>query len=142
MLQGMIARGATIFSRRMYSRLWSACAVTSSIIHQGRLVAQGSLEEHSHGRYEAQIPAPGGHRNSRRKHVKAFLRIVGGTGSSEQELSWLGKCSVCDAILSRTYNCVNVHNILVHNMFRKEHFVKSIRGPGTKGPQRQCFFSS
>jgi ABC-2 type transport system ATP-binding protein len=70
-----------------------------AIIHRGRLVAQGSLEELRAG-VEAQAaaalagtspgesaaPAPG----EKLALEEIFLRIVGGTRGAEQELSWLG----------------------------------------------------
>ena len=64
-----------------------------AIIHQGRLVAQGSLEELRAG-VQAQAPAdPGdGAQRSGEKLTleQIFLRIVGGSHPAEQELSWLG----------------------------------------------------
>ena len=64
-----------------------------AIIHQGRLVAQGSLEELRAG-VQAQTPAglpaelsPDGEKLTLEE---IFLRIVGGARRSEQELSWLG----------------------------------------------------
>jgi ABC-2 type transport system ATP-binding protein len=68
-----------------------------AIIHQGRLVAQGSLEELRAG-VEAQAPAgtaqllgdgstpPG----AKMTLEQIFLRTVGGAPRSDQELSWLG----------------------------------------------------
>jgi ABC-2 type transport system ATP-binding protein len=64
-----------------------------AIIHQGRLVAQGSLEELRAG-VEANQPA--GSRDASQLSgekltlEELFLRIVGGTHRTEQELSWLG----------------------------------------------------
>jgi ABC-2 type transport system ATP-binding protein len=68
-----------------------------AIIHRGRLVAQGSLEELRAG-VEAQTPArPGdgsgnGSAPSAEKMTleQIFLRTVGGERRGEQELSWLG----------------------------------------------------
>jgi ABC-2 type transport system ATP-binding protein len=63
-----------------------------AIIHQGRLVAQGSLEELRMG-VEAQTSgAREGTATAGEKLTleQLFLRIVGGTGHAEQELSWLG----------------------------------------------------
>jgi ABC-2 type transport system ATP-binding protein len=69
-----------------------------AIIHQGRLVAQGSLEElragvesqaaaafAAGGAAGAALPAPG----EKLTLEQIFLRIVGGTRPAE-ELSWLG----------------------------------------------------
>jgi ABC-2 type transport system ATP-binding protein len=64
-----------------------------AIIHQGRLVAQGSLEELRAG-VEAQKPAASGDAapasGEKLTLEQLFLRIVGGTRRTEQELSWLG----------------------------------------------------
>jgi len=97
MLQGMIARGATIFLTshvlEMVERLCSHVA----IIHQGRLVAQGSLAELRTG-VEAETPTgsdddglPDGTMPSSEKLTleQIFLRTVGGSRRNE-ELSWLG----------------------------------------------------
>src|SRR5258708_6209288 len=91
MLQGMIARGATIFLTsdvlEMVERLCSHVA----IIHRGRLVAQGSLEELRAG-VEAQAPSGESvHRSGEKLTLEEiFLRVVGGERRAEQELSWLG----------------------------------------------------
>jgi ABC-2 type transport system ATP-binding protein len=62
-----------------------------AIIHKGRLVAQGSLEELRAG-VEAQTPAAGDGSAPGEKLTleQIFLRTVGGTRRAEQELSWLG----------------------------------------------------
>jgi ABC-2 type transport system ATP-binding protein len=63
-----------------------------AIIHQGKLVAQGSLEELRAG-VEAQTPAGSddeGVSGEKLTLEQLFLRIVGGTRRTEQELSWLG----------------------------------------------------
>jgi len=68
-----------------------------AIIHRGRLVAQGSLEELRAG-VEAQTPAISdngtglGLAASGEKLTleQIFLRTVGGARRTEQELSWLG----------------------------------------------------
>jgi len=63
-----------------------------AIIHQGRLVAQGSLEELRAG-VEAQTPAASGNGTARAGEKltleQIFLRVVGGSRPAE-ELSWLG----------------------------------------------------
>jgi ABC-2 type transport system ATP-binding protein len=93
MLQGMIARGATIFLTSHVLDIVERLCSHVAIIHQGRLVAQGSLEELRAG-VEALKPA-GSADASRVSGEKLtleelFLRIVGGTHRAEQELSWLG----------------------------------------------------
>jgi len=92
MLQGMITRGATIFLTSHVLEIVERLCSHVAIIHQGRLVAQGSLEELRAG-VGAQTPtgsedgaASGGEKLTLEK---IFLRIVGGT-RTEQELSWLG----------------------------------------------------
>jgi ABC-2 type transport system ATP-binding protein len=66
-----------------------------AIIHQGRLVAQGSLEELRAG-VEAQTP-PGSDVSGdsivpgeKMTLEQIFLRTVGGVRHTDQELSWLG----------------------------------------------------
>src|ERR1700691_1980419 len=99
MLQGMIARGATIFLTSHVLEIVERLCSHVAIIHQGRLVAQGSLEELRAG-VEAQALAagagPSGDGASRESASsekltleEIFLRIVGGS-RQEQELSWLG----------------------------------------------------
>jgi ABC-2 type transport system ATP-binding protein len=99
MLQRMIARGATIFLTSHVLEIVERLCSHLAIIHRGRLVAQGSLEELRAG-VEAQAaaalagtspgesaaPAPG----EKLALEEIFLRIVGGTRGAEQELSWLG----------------------------------------------------
>src|ERR1700677_1646115 len=99
MLQRMIARGATIFLTSHVLEIVERLCSHLAIIHRGRLVAQGSLEELRAG-VEAQaaaalagtvpgesaVPVPG----EKLTLEEIFLRIVGGTRHAEQELSWLG----------------------------------------------------
>ncbi len=91
MLQGMIARGATIFLTSHVLEIVERLCSHVAIIHQGRLVAQGSLEELRTG-VEAQTPAGNGAHSSAEKLTleEIFLRVVGGSRPVEQELSWLG----------------------------------------------------
>lgn len=99
MLQRMIARGATIFLTSHVLEIVERLCSHLAIIHKGRLVAQGSLEELRAG-VEAQAAAalvgaaPGGSGatapGQKLTLEEIFLRIVGGTRHSEQELSWLG----------------------------------------------------
>jgi len=98
MLQRMIARGATIFLTSHVLEIVERLCSHLAIIHKGRLVAQGSLEELRAG-VEAQAAAaladasagespsaPG----EKLTLEEIFLRIVGGTRHADQELSWLG----------------------------------------------------
>jgi ABC-2 type transport system ATP-binding protein len=99
MLQRMIARGATIFLTSHVLEIVERLCSHLAIIHRGRLVAQGSLEELRAG-VEAQAAAalagapPGGSAatapGEKLTLEEIFLRIVGGTRRSDQELSWLG----------------------------------------------------
>jgi ABC-2 type transport system ATP-binding protein len=96
MLQRMIARGATIFLTSHVLEIVERLCSHLAIIHKGRLVAQGSLEELRAG-VEAQaaaamagtspaVSAPG----EKLTLEEIFLRIVGGARHADQELSWLG----------------------------------------------------
>jgi ABC-2 type transport system ATP-binding protein len=97
MLQGMIARGATIFLTSHVLEIVERLCSHVAIIHRGRLVAQGSLEELRAG-VEAQTPAPtpdgSGHgaiaSPEKLTLEQIFLRTVGGSRPADQELSWLG----------------------------------------------------
>jgi len=94
MLQGMITRGATIFLTSHVLEIVERLCSHVAIIHQGRLVAQGSLEELRAG-VEAQTPSDGAGVGSIPSGEKMtleqiFLRTVGGARRTEQELSWLG----------------------------------------------------
>jgi len=99
MLQRMIARGATIFLTSHVLEIVERLCSHLAIIHRGRLVAQGSLEELRAG-VEAQAAAalastsPGEASSpvlgEKLTLEEIFLRIVGGTRRADQELSWLG----------------------------------------------------
>src|SRR6266568_6882088 len=92
MLQGMIARGATIFLTSHVLEIVERLCSHVAIIHQGKLVAQGSLEELRAG-VEAQTPAGSGDGTPSGEKLtleQLFLRIVGGSHRTDQELSWLG----------------------------------------------------
>jgi ABC-2 type transport system ATP-binding protein len=101
MLQGMIARGATVFLTSHVLEIVERLCSHVAIIHRGRLVAQGSLEELRAG-VEAQAPAVLGKDSGNGSGEDAtpsgekmtleqiFLRTVGGSRRTEQELSWLG----------------------------------------------------
>jgi ABC-2 type transport system ATP-binding protein len=98
MLQRMIARGATIFLTSHVLEIVERLCSHVAIIHRGRLVAQGSLEElragveaqaaasAAAGDLDATAPKPG----EKLTLEEIFLRIVGGERSTERELSWLG----------------------------------------------------
>ncbi|HKS83460.1 MAG TPA: ABC transporter ATP-binding protein [Candidatus Acidoferrales bacterium] len=98
MLQRMIVRGATIFLTSHVLEIVERLCSHVAIIHRGRLVAQGSLEELRAG-VEAQAAAAsaGGQpedaisaSGEKLTLEEIFLRIVGGTRLASQELSWLG----------------------------------------------------
>lgn len=90
MLQRMIARGATIFLTSHVLEIVERLCSHVAIIHQGRLVAQGSLEELRAG-VEAQASADASPSLGEKLTLEEiFLRIVGGARHAEQELSWLG----------------------------------------------------
>jgi ABC-2 type transport system ATP-binding protein len=99
MLQRMIAHGATIFLTSHVLEIVERLCSHVAIIHRGKLVAQGSLEELRAG-VEAQAAgalaanaAPGAPAIPPREKLtleQIFLRIVGGAPAAEQELSWLG----------------------------------------------------
>ncbi len=91
MLQRMIARGATIFLTSHVLEIVERLCSHVAIIHQGKLVAQGSLEELRAG-VEAQAATAGTDVTTAREKLtleQIFLRIVGGSRET-QELSWLG----------------------------------------------------
>jgi len=92
MLQRMIARGATIFLTSHVLEIVERLCSHVAIIHKGRLVAQGSLEELRAG-VEAQAASGNGDQIAPSKKLtleEIFLHTVGGVRSAEQELSWLG----------------------------------------------------
>jgi ABC-2 type transport system ATP-binding protein len=98
MLQRMISRGATIFLTSHVLEIIERLCSHVAIIHHGRLVAQGSIEELRAG-VEAQSPealAPGeasplaSPPGEKLTLEEIFLRIVGGARLADQELSWLG----------------------------------------------------
>ena len=84
MLQGMINRGATIFLTSHVLEIVERLCSHVAIIHQGRLVANGSLEELRAGVASA-LPGTEG----RLTLEEIFLSIVGGDRGQAQELSWL-----------------------------------------------------
>ena len=91
MLQRMIARGATIFLTSHVLEIVERLCSHVAIIHKGKLVAQGSLEELRRGVQAHAAPdspeAPAGEKLTLEE---IFPRIVGGSRMTDQELSWLG----------------------------------------------------
>jgi ABC-2 type transport system ATP-binding protein len=93
MLQGMIARGATIFLTSHVLEIVERLCSHVAIIHQGRLVVQGSLEELRAGvRAQLTAESEGDSAQAGEKMTleEIFLHTVGGARRAEQELSWLG----------------------------------------------------
>jgi ABC-2 type transport system ATP-binding protein len=97
MLQGMIVRGATIFLTSHVLEIVERLCSHVAIIHRGRLVAQGSLEELRTGveaQAAAELPAVdianGASQGEKLTLEQIFLRTVGGARVADQELSWLG----------------------------------------------------
>jgi ABC-2 type transport system ATP-binding protein len=98
MLQRMIANGATIFLTSHVLEIVERLCSHVAIIHRGRLVAQGSLEELRAGvRAQAAVASSDGEPSGapailgeRLTLEELFLRIVGGSRISAGELSWLG----------------------------------------------------
>jgi ABC-2 type transport system ATP-binding protein len=93
MLQGMIARGATIFLTSHVLEIVERLCSHVAIIDKGRLVAQGSLEELRAG-VEAQAPGGSGGgaplmTGEKLTLEEIFMRTVGGERKLETELSWL-----------------------------------------------------
>ena len=91
MLQGMIARGATIFLTSHVLEIVERLCTHVAIIHRGKLIANGSLEElrsgvHTQSDQEGQI--------GRLTLEEIFIRVIGRQEGAitppEQELSWLG----------------------------------------------------
>lgn len=91
MLQGMIARGATIFLTSHVLEIVERLCSHVAIIHRGRLIANGSLEELRTGIH---ANAEGDEQAGRLTLEEIFIRVIGkqegGTTQAEQELSWLG----------------------------------------------------
>ena len=87
MLQGMIQRGATIFLTTHVLEIVERLCSHVAIIHQGRLVANGSLEELRAG-VASSLPVDESGRRLTLEEI--FLSIVGAGGMEPaQELSWL-----------------------------------------------------
>ena len=87
MLQRMISRGATIFLTTHVLEIVERLCSHVAIISQGRLVANGSLEELRAG---VASTLPGSEAGQRLTLEEIFLSIVGAGGQeAAQELSWL-----------------------------------------------------
>jgi ABC-2 type transport system ATP-binding protein len=87
MLQGMINRGATIFLTSHVLEIVERLCTHVAIIHQGRLVANGSIEELRAG---VASPVPGAEGEQKSTLEEIFLSVVGASGQdAHQELSWL-----------------------------------------------------
>ena len=87
MLQGMINRGATIFLTTHVLEIVERLCSHVAIIHQGRLVANGSIEDLRAG---VASTLPGAESEQRLTLEEIFLSIVGaGVQEAAQELSWL-----------------------------------------------------
>jgi ABC-2 type transport system ATP-binding protein len=92
MLQRMIARGATIFLTSHVLEIVERLCSHVAIIDRGKLVAQGSLDELRAG-VQAHATDPLAHTITPGEKLtleQIFLRTVGGSAPTEQELSWLG----------------------------------------------------
>jgi ABC-2 type transport system ATP-binding protein len=89
MLQRMIARGVTIFLTSHVLEIVERLCTHVAIIHRGRLVAQGSIEELRAG-VEARIGGGTAPTDGNKLTLEQiFLEIVGGRPEAAQELSWL-----------------------------------------------------
>jgi ABC-2 type transport system ATP-binding protein len=87
MLQGMISRGATIFLTTHVLEIVERLCTHVAIIHQGRLVANGSLEDLRAG---VASTLPGAETEQKLTLEEMFLSIVGASGQdAAPELSWL-----------------------------------------------------
>jgi len=86
MLQRMIAHGATIFLTSHVLEIVERLCSHVGIINNGRLVAQGSLDELRSGVVAGSAAQPG----EKMTLEEFFLHTVGGPRSATQELSWLG----------------------------------------------------
>jgi ABC-2 type transport system ATP-binding protein len=87
MLQRMISRGATIFLTTHVLEIVERLCSHVAIISQGRMVANGSIEELRAG---VASSLPGSEQGQRLTLEEIFLSIVGaGSQEAAQELSWL-----------------------------------------------------
>jgi ABC-2 type transport system ATP-binding protein len=84
MLQRMIARGVTIFLTSHVLEIVERLCTHVGIINEGRLVAQGSLDELRAGI----VAGESGHAGEKMTLEDFFLRAIG-SRTAAQELSWL-----------------------------------------------------
>ena len=95
MLQGMIARGATIFLTSHVLEIVERLCSHVAIINHGQIVAHGSLEELRAGVQACWPPdAAAREENPPQGNLtleQIFLKVVGGEAAAhpEQELTWL-----------------------------------------------------
>lgn len=90
MLQGMIARGATIFLTSHVLEIVERLCSHIAILNKGRIVANGSLDELRAG-VQARV-GEGSERSERLTLEQIFISVVGGdqeTVRPEGELAWL-----------------------------------------------------
>ena len=92
MLQGMIARGATIFLTSHVLEIVERLCTHVGIVNHGELIANGSIEELRAG---VQTHAASDDSTARLTLEEIFIRVIGKEDGaenehSEQELSWLG----------------------------------------------------
>jgi ABC-2 type transport system ATP-binding protein len=90
MLQGMIARGATIFLTSHVLEIVERLCTHVAIINRGQLIADGSLEE-----LRAGVHTQSDNEAGRLTLEEIFIRVIGKEDGAvgqhaEQELSWLG----------------------------------------------------
>ena len=93
MLQGMIARGATIFLTSHVLEIVERLCSHIAIIHKGHIVANGSLDELRAGVQARLTPGIDIDPSAKLTLEQMFLNIVGGesgVSNPEQELTWLG----------------------------------------------------
>jgi ABC-2 type transport system ATP-binding protein len=86
MLQRMIAHGATIFLTSHVLEIVERLCTHVGIIDNGKLVAQGPLDELRSGVPVGSAVVSGG----KMTLEQFFLQTVGGSRNPAQELSWLG----------------------------------------------------
>jgi ABC-2 type transport system ATP-binding protein len=92
MLQGMIARGATIFLTSHVLEIVERLCTHIAIIDRGHIVANGSLDELRAGVQARLAPGTEAQTNARLTLEEIFLNVVGGDKAAnhpEQELTWL-----------------------------------------------------
>lgn len=86
MLQRMISRGVTIFLTSHVLEIVERLCTHVGIINNGRLVAQGPLDE-----LRSHVAVGSGVQTSEKTTLEQFfLQTVGGSRRENQELSWLG----------------------------------------------------